>query len=66
MEVTSWNVAIAGFEMISREDYKSRDEVEGLVTFPRYHFKPQDNTFVMLPTPKSLSVILYGLSEVSD
>ena len=33
---------IAGFEMILREDYKSRDEVEGLIFFPKYHFKPQD------------------------
>ena len=31
-----------GFEMILREDYKSRDEVEGLIIFPKYHFKPQD------------------------
>ena len=39
---TSRNVPIAGFEMILREDYKSRDEVEGLIFFPKYHFKPQD------------------------
>ena len=31
-----------GVEMILREDYKSRDEVEGLIFFPKYHFKPQD------------------------
>ena len=41
-EGTSRNVPIAGFEMILREDYKSRDEVEGLIFFPKYHFKPQD------------------------
>ena len=41
-EGTSRNVPIAGFEMILREDYKSRDEVEGLIIFPKYHFKPQD------------------------
>ena len=41
-EGTSRNVPIAGFEMILREDYKSRDEVEGLINFPKYHFKPQD------------------------
>ena len=38
-EGTSRNVPIAGFEMILREDYKSRDEVEGLIIFPQYHFK---------------------------
>ena len=43
-EGTSRNVPIAGFEMILREDYKSRDEVselevEGLIIFPKYHFK---------------------------
>ena len=31
-----------GLKMILREDYKSRDEVEGLIFFPKYHFKPQD------------------------
>ena len=41
-EGTSRNVPIAGFEMILREDYKSRDEVEELIFFPKYHFKPQD------------------------
>ena len=41
-EGTSRNVPIAGFEMILREDYKSRDEVEGLIFFPKYHLKPQD------------------------
>ena len=41
-EGTSRNVPIAGFEMILREDYKSRDEVEGLIFFPKYYFKPQD------------------------
>ena len=41
-EGTPRNVPIAGFEMILREDYKSRDEVEGLIFFPKYHFKPQD------------------------
>ena len=41
-EGTSQNVPIAEFEMILREDYKSRDDVEGLIFFPKYHFKPQD------------------------
>ena len=61
-EGTSRNVPIAGFEMILREDYKSRDEVEGTYNLPKYHFKPQDtgNIPVMLPTTKSPSVILYG------
>ena len=52
-EGTSRNVPIAGFEMILREDYKSRDEVEGLIIFPKYHFKPQDTgTFRDVPDNK--------------
>ena len=45
--------------MILREDYKSRDEVEGLMIFPKYHFKSQDIHSVMFPTTKSPSVMLY-------
>ena len=45
--------SIAGFEMILREDFKSRDEVEGLIIFPKHHFKPQDTVHsVMFPTTK--------------
>ena len=49
--------------MILREDYKSRDEVEGLIFFPKYHFNPQETRNIpcnMFPTTKSPSVILYG------
>ena len=38
--------------MILREDYKSRDEVEGLLIFPKYHFKSQDKTFRDVPENK--------------
>lgn len=46
-EGISRNVPIEGFEMILREDYKSRDEVEGLKIFPKYHFKPQDTRKIL-------------------
>ena len=38
-EGTSRNVPIAGFEMILREDYKSRDEVEALIIGPEISFQ---------------------------
>ena len=61
-EGTSRNVPIAGFEMILREDYKSRDEVEGLYILPEISFQTPRywEHSVMFPTTKSPSVILYG------
>ena len=58
-EGTSRNVPIAGFEMILREDYKSRDEVEGLVIFPKEHFKSQDGNIPWCSRQQSHHLLYY-------
>ena len=58
-EGTSRNVPIAGFEMILREDYKSWDEVEGLIIFPKYHFKPQDTRNILWCSRQQSRHLLY-------
>ena len=61
-EGTSRNVPIAGFEMILREDYKSRDEVEGLIIFPKYHFKPQDTWNIPWSSRQQSRHLLYCMA----
>ena len=61
-EGTSRNVPIAGFEMILREDYKSRDEVEGLIIFPKYHFKPQDTRNISWCSRQQSRHLLYYMA----
>ena len=58
----SRNVPIAGFEMILREDYKSRDEVEGLIIFPKYHFKPQDTWNIPWSSRQQSRHLLYCMA----
>ena len=62
-EGTSRNVPIAGFEMILREDYKSQDEVEGLIIFPKYHFKPQDTRNILWCSRQQSRHLLYYMAS---